>query len=127
MLPLQDNRVIQTHGSYTVLAQRFEIMFRDGSAVGLHPVALGGEQQMFLRAVQTQGLMWSIFDVRSFSPDVEEDIKRCGPRDAPGVVFFTLRQRFLNANAFLAAAAERARHAWWPLAAPALADRLVAA
>lgn len=127
MLPLQDNRVIQTHGDYTVLAQRFEVMFRDGSAVGLHPVTLGGEQQMFLCAVQTQGLMWSIFDVREFGRELEDDIKRCGPRDTPGVVFFTLRQRFLNASGFLAAASERARHAWWPVAAPAMTDRLAVA
>ena len=120
MFPLQDNRVIQTHGDYTVLAQRFEVMFHDGSTVGLHPVVLAGETQMFLRAVQTQGLMWSIFDVRAFGREVEDDIKRGGARDAPGVVFFTLRQRFINANAFLAAAAEHARYAWWPIAAPAM-------
>jgi hypothetical protein len=130
MLPLQDNRAIQRHAGFTVLAQRFEVMFRDGSTVGLHPVAQDGEQQMFLRAVQTQGLMWCIFDVRTCGGrDIEDDIKRCGPRDAPGVVFYTLRGRYISATAFLAAATEGALQAWWPMAcaAPTLGDRLVLA
>lgn len=127
MFPFQDNRIIQAHGRHQVHAQRCEVMFRDGTSVGLHPVSLDGEPQMFLRAVQTEGLQWAVFDVRHFGHEVEADIKRLQPRDSHGVVFYTLRLRYRTADVFLQQARHSALATWWACPAPALNSTLAVA
>lgn len=127
MHPYQDNRAVQHHGPHTVHAQRFEVMFRDGSAIGLHPVSINGDLQMFLRAVQVDGLQWLVFDVRDYGSDVEADILRLQPRDAHGVVFYTLRLAYPNARAFQASLPRWARATWWVGAAPVLGPHLAMA
>jgi hypothetical protein len=112
-MQMQDTRVIQQHGCYQVHAQRFEIMFKDGSTVGLHPVCAEGQPQMFLRAVHYEGLRWLVFDVRRLHPDIEADILRLQPRDTPGVLFYTLRATFPRAAAFGCAVLAEAQATWW--------------
>lgn len=124
---LQDNRIIQQHGAYHVHAQRFEVMFHDGSAVHLHPVSRS-VPEIFLRALQLEGLRWLVFDVRHLVPAIEPDLFRLELRDHPGAVFYTLRGRYPNAAAFTAAAADSAMTRWWPSEpAPAIGERLALA
>ena len=113
---LQDTRVIHRHGAYQVLAQRFEVMFRDGSTVQLHPVThteAPGACDTFLRAIHHEGLRWIVFDLRHLSAEVEADILRLLPRDTPGVVFYTLRQSFATAAALLVRVQDCAKAVWW--------------
>ena len=124
MRPHQDTRIVQQHGGHTVHAQRCEVMFRDGSTVGLHPVSIDGAVQMFLRAVQVDGLQWVLFDVRDYGPEVEADIQALPPRDAHGVVFYTLRLAFHNAKAFHTSLNQHAKATWWAGATPALGPHL---
>lgn len=118
MFPLQDNRIIQAHGPYTVLAQRHEVMFHDGTALHLHPVAESGFQQPHLRALQVEGMRWLVFDLHRLTPEIELDLRRLHPRDHIGAVFYTLRGRFHTAGACTAAANQCAAASWWQHAAP---------
>lgn len=86
MFELNDSRIIQRHNDLAVMAQRFEVMFRDGTSVRLHPVAVQGHEQPLLRALQLQGDHWAVIDLRHFGPELEADLRRLQPRDAPGVV-----------------------------------------
>lgn len=114
----EDTRVIgqaaTPQGVWLVQAQRHEVMFRDGTACHLHPVARGGVPQTFLRALRHEGLQWVVIDLRHHSAEIEADILRLQPRDTPGVVLFTLRALYPTAQAFLAAAVAQAVHTWWP-------------
>jgi hypothetical protein len=113
-MQVHDTRVIQRHGQHQVHAQRFEIMFKDGSTVGLHPVAAQGCPQTFLRALHYEGLRWIVFDLRQLSADMEADILRLQPRDTPGVIFYTLRHRYPTAGAFCAAVLlQQPLASWW--------------
>lgn len=127
MFAHQDTRAVQQHGPHTVHAQRCEVMFRDGSTIGLHPVSLNGDLQMFLRAVQVDGLRWTVFDVRDYGSEVETDIKRLQPRDAHGVIFYTLRLAYPTAKAFQASLTRWARATWWANQAPTLGAHLALA
>ncbi len=127
MFSLQDNRIIQHHGAHTVHAQRFEVMFKDGSAVHLHPVSRT-VPDIFLRAVQLEGLRWLVFDVRHLVPTLEADLLRLDKRDHPGAVFYSLRGAYPTAAHFLAAAGDCAVARWWPSTeAPAIGKTLVIA
>jgi hypothetical protein len=110
---LQDTRIIQRYCGLDVLAQRFEIMFKDGTAVALHPVHAVGTPQMFLRAVHHEGLQWVVFDLRHLAAEMEADVLRLHSRDTPGVVFYTLRRHFPTASDFLAKALAQRVAAWW--------------
>lgn len=113
MFTLQDNRIIQAHGPYTVLAQRHEVMFKDGTTLHLHPVADTGFQQPNLRALQVEGMRWLVFDLLRLVPEIELDLRRLHPRDHIGAVFYTLRLRFPTAGTCTAAAAQCAAATWW--------------
>lgn len=95
---LQDTRVIAAHQGLQVHAQRYEIMFKDGTTLGLHPVVAHGTVQMFLRALHHEGLLWVVFDVRHLAPEIEADVLRLHARDTPGVVFYNLRRHFTTAG-----------------------------
>ena len=93
MLP--DTSVISAPaGRHTVQGQRFEIMFPDGSTIGLHPVLHDGLPQMFLRALRHGPTRLIVFDLRDVCKDLDVEIRKTAARDVPGVVFYTLRQRF---------------------------------
>lgn len=127
MFPFQDNRTIQASGRHQVHAQRGEVMFKDGTAVVLHPVSLDGALQTFLRAVQTEGLQWAVFDVRHFGPEVQADILRLQPRDTHGVIVFTLRAQYATAARFLDQVRHSALATWWACTAPAMSPTLAVA
>jgi len=113
---LIDTRTIAAHGPYTVLAQRFEVMWRDGSAVHLHPVCLAaspGETHRYLRAVQREGLTWSVFDLRHVDASIENDLITAHRSDMPGVVFFRLRLAYPNAARLLQAVHAAQLVTWW--------------
>jgi hypothetical protein len=111
---LQDTRVITTDGAFAVHAQRHEVMFHDGLALGLHPVCQDGHVQMYLRAVHVEGLRWVLFDVRHVPGELHDDLLRLQPRDHPGAVFFTLRAVYRTRRAFEQALDTLALRTWWP-------------
>jgi hypothetical protein len=112
-MPLHDPRAIQRDGPFTVLAQRHEVMFHDGLAVGLHPVASDGQVQTFLRAVHADGLRWVLFDLRHVPGELHDDLLRLQPRDHIGAVFYTLRLQYRTRKAFVDALEKLAVRTWW--------------
>lgn len=97
------------HPRYRLIGSRHEVMFRDGSAIGLHLVqGAGGVPELLLRAVRVD-FDWLVFDLRHVvNADIERDIKRLEARDRAGIVFYTLRLAFPTAQACLQAIAEQA-------------------
>lgn len=101
-----------------VITQRHEVRFRDGSAVGLHPVWCDGFPQIFHRALAgyelnaDRGGEWLCIDLRQLQcqprperlAELADDLRLCQPRDHDGVVFYTLRGAYRDATAFVAAA-----------------------
>lgn len=87
-----------------VLPARHEIMWRDGTTLGLHPVAGPAGTEMFLRAVHGPGGC-TVFDLRRLSEgaQLETDLKTLQPRDHPGCIFFSLRLAYRTAAACLQA------------------------
>jgi len=110
---VQDNRIIHRAGALAVLAQRHEVMFRDGQALGLHPVTVAGQVHVFLRAVHADGLRWALLDLRHLGGELHDDLLRLQPRDHPGAVFFTLRGLFPTRRAFVDALDRLALQTWW--------------
>lgn len=94
---------------YRVLGQRHEVMFRDGTAIGLHPLVWHGVPQICLRALRTAWLPaslldsdWLMLDLRMLLPELESDLIRLEPRDHPGCVFYSLRLAYPTLAAFAA-------------------------
>jgi hypothetical protein len=110
---LPDTRVIHCEGPHTVLAQRHEVMFHDGLALGLHPVATSSQVHTFLRAVHADGLRWVLFDLRHLGAELHDDLLRLQPRDHPGAVFFTLRGLYRTRRAFVDDLDRIGLHTWW--------------
>lgn len=115
---LIDTTVIASHranlqAQLHVLAQQYPVVFGDGSELVLHPVRLNDTLDKFLRAVQTEGLQWTVFDVRALSASIERDILSAHWHDEPGIVYYTLRLGYRSAAQFLGRVADcRAAH-WW--------------
>ncbi len=112
-MPFQDHRVIHADGPWRVLAPRHEVMWRDGTTAYLHPVMQGDVPSPMLRAVHHEGLRWIILDLRAHSGEIEADLKGSLERDAPGIVFYTLRQAHRTARDFTDRIALHHVHAWW--------------
>lgn len=93
--------------SVTVLPARHEILWRNGTAVGLHPVQRDGVPELYLRALAGTPII--VIDLRRLAPGIEQDLAQAAPRDRVGIVFYTLRHRFDGAQAFHEAALERGR------------------
>lgn len=110
---MHDTRIIHTSGPWAVLAQRFELMFLDGSIAHMHPVQISGADAPLHRAVHHEGLRWIIIDLRHHCAHVQGALERSPERDAPGIVFNTLRHRHATARAFTDAIALSHVHAWW--------------
>lgn len=117
MPPHDTTGVIFREGEFTVLAQRHEVMFHDGLALGLHPVASQGQVQVFLRAVHADGLRWVLFDLRHVPGELHDDLLRLQPRDHIGAVFYTLRLQYRTRKAFVDALEQLAVRTWWRSAA----------
>jgi hypothetical protein len=95
---LADTQIITAATStLQVTSQRFEIMFKDGTALGLHRVWQNGAPVTLLRALR-QGSMLIVFDLAKIVPALGEELPKCPERDVSGLVFYTLRQRFKTAR-----------------------------
>ena len=91
----------------TIATARHEIMWRDGSAVGVHPVLRDGVPEMYLRALPGHPAI--VIDLRRVAPGIEQDMAPAPHRDRAGVVFYTLRHRYRNAREFFDAAVNAGR------------------
>ena len=110
-MQLTDSSIIHRQGNREVLAQRYEVMWRDGSAINLHPVQVAGAPDTYLRGLQLDPHSWVIFDLRKLAPQLGKDIAQAPARDVVGLVFYTLRQAYPSASYFLQAAVTRADQA----------------
>lgn len=120
-MQLNDHSIITRHGDYEILAQTQEVSWPDGSRILLHPVRVHACPEAFLRALCHEG-HWAVFDLRKLVPVLDADIRRLPPRDAQGVVFYSLRHAFPNAaTATLAVLAHF--EAVWTTYAPAHPQR----
>lgn len=99
MLP--DTAISHIHGRHAVLAQRQEVMLRDGSSLLLHSVQVNGSSTPLLRALRVDG-SWVLLNLADALPDLADDIRSQPRRDAHGLVFFHLRGRWGSAAACLA-------------------------
>ena len=117
---LIDTRIIARQsaeaGALEVLAQRHEIMFRDGSAVHLHPVQRHGLPVLTLRALAAPGGHLQLVDLAQLVRRLDAELRVTQARDVPGHVFFTLRQAYASAPLFLADVQRHATGTWWPVA-----------
>lgn len=84
--------------SLTIAPARHEIMWRDGSTVGVHPVLRDGVPELYLRALPGQPAI--VIDLRRVAPGIEQDMAPAPQRDRPGIVFYTLRHRYRSAEHF---------------------------
>ena len=115
---MPDATILRQVGPYAVLTRRYEIQFADGTAVWLHDVIHQGAPATFLRALVTPGDVASVivFDTRKLDDGLDEDLRACPRRDAPGIVFYTLRARFKTAAACVASIVQHRLDAHWPAA-----------
>lgn len=118
---LTNRTIIQRHGNHAVLAQRFEVMWRDGSSVTLHPVQECGATSTFLRAMQGGDGGWFVFDLTRIAPSLADDLRALPARDWQGAVFYTLRTQFRTAADLARRAAEHFVVCWHPAPSQAAA------
>ena len=95
-----------------VLSCRHEVIWPDGTLIGLHPVQQHGQPSLLFRAIHREG-QWVLFDLAHVIPHDVIDIKQAPPRDQVGLVMYALRRRFINLQAFLARV-DRHTVATWP-------------
>lgn len=94
--------VAQAAAPYQVAAQRYEVMFKDGSIVGLFRVWQHGAPVLMLRAIQFGGLLM-VFDVSTLARDLDATLRTMPERDQHGTIFYTYRAKFKDATEFIAA------------------------
>lgn len=108
-----DTRIIHRHGGYEVLAHRQIINWPKGDTIGLHRVRFNGHDDMFLRALQHDDLHWIVFDLRDVTPrGFEADVKAQPREDFDGMVLYTLRLGYSDAEEFKAKALLNFRAGW---------------
>jgi hypothetical protein len=116
---LTDTRIIARQhagpGGLEVLAQRHEVMWRDGTTVTLHPVQANGLPMLALRAVALPGGQLLLVDLARLVRRLDAELRACPARDVPGHVFFTLRQAYGSAVSFTADAQRKATGSWQPV------------
>lgn len=84
---------------------KLELCFKDGTCLWLRQVS----EDPLRRCVDFDGESLHV-DLRKISPLLEEEVHQAAPRDQPGVIFFTLRQKFKSAEAFIEAVQQL--HGW---------------
>jgi hypothetical protein len=95
---LADTTIISAEFEHLLVTSTlYEIMFRDGSAIGLHQVWHNGAPASNLRALR-QGNSLLVFDLSRIVPTLGRELPPCPARDVPGLVYYTLRARFANAG-----------------------------
>jgi hypothetical protein len=85
---------------------KLELLFEDGSSTWLHEVR--GADDLFMRDVDDKAGRIRV-NLRHLAPELEVELKGATQRDRAGVMFFTLRHQFANADRFLQAAREHAQ------------------
>lgn len=95
--------------AFTIAPARHEIMWRDGTAIGVHPVLRDGVPEPYLRAVPGPDLQPVVVDLRRVAPSLAADMPAAPERDRVGLVFYTLRHRFGSAREFHAEALRAGR------------------
>lgn len=98
----------------SVLAQRHEVMWRDGTAVQLHPVVAHGQPMIMLRAVEAPGARLLLVDLTRLVRSLDADLRATPERDQVGRVFQALRLAYRSATPFMQAAERAATGTWWP-------------
>ncbi len=106
---IQPPAVLATLPGGIVAAQRFEILFRDGTDVGLHMVWKNGTPVPHLRALP-YGESLVVFDLNTISQQLVRELAYTPARDVPGLVFYTLRQLFTTADLLALHAVKHALH-----------------
>lgn len=92
---------IASDGRIHVAATCYEIMFRDGSSIGLHQVWHAGAPALLLRALRfAQSLI--VFDLANVHRELANELPMAATRDVPGLVFYSLRTKFANADQLVA-------------------------
>lgn len=112
-LPEAPDVLAQSAGDapYTVAAQRYEVMFKDGSTVGLFMVWQRGYPQLMLRAVQFSQHLIFVFKLDAVATGLEGTLREMPDRDQHGTVFYTLRSQYPNAAEFKAVLVRSKPHA----------------
>lgn len=108
---LTDSSIISRYGRHAVQGQRHEVAFRCGTTVALHQVLDGHIPAPFLRAVITDRRVY-VVDVRQLCKQLDEDMRRTLDRDVPGLVAWTLRLHFRDAEEFMQAVRLQAGVRW---------------
>lgn len=93
---LLDATIIQRHAEHEVLSCRQEVLWPDGSVLGVHPVRLYGGLSTLLRAVHHQG-HWVVFRLDALMPQLAHDLPAAPRRDHPGTVLYSLRGAYHSA------------------------------
>ena len=83
-----------------VLHHKQEIMFRDGSAVDLHEVHVGGFNSLTLRATKFGGDQWLVFDLARIARELGDLPTGMMSREVAGVIFQTLRMSHASLFSF---------------------------
>lgn len=115
---LSDSRIIarqsEAAGALEVLAQRQEVMFRDGLAVQLHRVQAHGQPMCTLRALEAPNSALQLIDLAKLLPHLDADLRTAHAIDIPSIVFYTLRGEFKTRAQFCSAVARTSGGTWWP-------------
>jgi hypothetical protein len=115
MLNHIDATALAADARYTVSPQRYQIMFADGSAIGLHQVFQNGAPVLMLRAVRFGGL-FIVFDLHHMHRELANELPGTPNRDVPGLVYYSLRARYKSADHFNARAIAHVRATLTPSA-----------
>lgn len=94
--------------AYQVTEAAQSVLMRDGSTVLLHRVYSHGFPQNTLRAARFAEA-FVVFDVRDAAPSLADDLPRTHDRDVGGLIFYTLRGQFRNADELHARILKRAK------------------
>lgn len=93
--------VLAAAGRLAITPQRYEIMFKDGTSIGLHRVYQGGTPVTLLRALR-YGDSLIVFDLSQLCRELASELPQAAARDVHGLIFYTLRSRFSSADAVIA-------------------------
>lgn len=106
---LIDTTPLVTIGQHTVITEQHDVLFKDGTTVGLHYVQNNGHPAMYLRCLVHDHLHAVLLDVRDLAPALAAELPLAQPHDVPGLVLYTMRGRYSGAAEFTAAAIKQLR------------------
>lgn len=111
---LTDTEIIQREAGYEVLKSHQVVIFTNGSTLDLHHVQFCGYPDKFLRGIEADPDHWLIVDMRDLTHrGFEGEVKSAPTRDADGLVLYTLRAGYRDADSLRSAALAKCRAAWF--------------